>query len=408
MADLDQQTIVDIIGALIADELTRLRKQPDTLWRSRQWHAEQQLSTKPQSNDDDSSIQVESLEWLAIASRVVEFFQIDSSGIEDYLLRSSKLGDWAEVVRKSRELGVKDITFSSSGSTGKPEKHSHLWHELVAEAEFFADLLGHNRDRVVSVVSPHHIYGFIFSALLPQVLSVPVVRGAKALFIASQQKLQRGDLVIGFPQWLEQLLQHNPSFPQGVAAVSSSGPAKQHVLSALEHAGINPITEIYGSSETGGIGFRQQRDGWYQLLPRWQRLATTRLQAHISGTEFDLPDTVTWHGNDQLKPLGRVDKAIQVNGYNVYPQRIAEILAMHPQVQDARVRLSADPGSNVLRALVVPDLTAPQSHLLLETELQQWLHDKLAPHEIPQQFAFADHVPLNALGKEQDWSLVAK
>ena len=93
------------------------------------------------SSDAFHEVVVDSLEWMAIAGRVVQFFNMEESGIEDYLLRKNTLSDWADIVAKAREIASEDITVTTSGSTGEPKACQHSWSNLADEAQFLSDLI---------------------------------------------------------------------------------------------------------------------------------------------------------------------------------------------------------------------------------------------------------------------------
>ena len=415
MSTLSQASIIAIIGALTADELAKIRKKDSQLWKGRQWKSDTIITTASRAQGNDNEVKVDSFEWMSIASRVVDFFQLDSTGLEDYLLRVSSLGEWAEVVQTSREQGSKDITFSSSGSSGQPKKCSQRWDDLYREAEYFASYLGDNLGdndaqikRVISAVPPHHIYGFIFSVLLPEVMSVPVIRGLKAFTLTQGQRLANGDLLVGFPGWYRQLAQANVGFPQQAHAVCSSGPVASDVLQQLHQQGLSQIIEVYGSSETSGLGVRIMRDGWYELLPRWQRRDLEHVVDISTNDSVAVPDDLEWRDERHFKSQARKDHAVQVNGYNVYPKRIAALMTEHPSIKEARVRLIESDSDSGLKALIVAEqqaLNMPTEALI--AQVQSWLAEKLDDAEMPRKFAVSGDVPVNDMGKEIDWELQA-
>ncbi|MGM0480536.1 MAG: AMP-binding protein [Pseudomonadota bacterium] len=412
MPSLTSSSIVSVIGAIIADELNR--KQTDSgrhqrqYLQGRQWSGNTIITTDNKVRGQGDEVVVDSFEWMSIAGRVVEFFQIASSGLEDYLLRSVTLDEWAQVVLTSRDQASKDITFSSSGTTGQPQKQTHSWDSLLAEVEFFAGLLQQHQlhpERFISVVPAHHIYGFIFSVLLPERLDTEVVRGLKAFTVSQAQQLQDHDAIIAFPGWYQQLAERGVNFPVTAFAVNSSGPASQAVLQTLQQRGLAAVLEVYGSSETSGLGYRLQRNGWYRLLPRWQRHDEQQLLDTDSNQYISLPDIVAWCDEFLFRPLKRADQAVQVNGVNVYPARIAALIEQHPQVKAARVRLLSDSDYGLKALLIVNEACKESEKERLLIDLPGWLSDKLQPHEIPKNFTIADQVPTNEMGKEQDWEV---
>jgi hypothetical protein len=66
------------------------------------------------------------------------------------------------------------MTVATSGSTGSPRLCIHNVADLLDEAVFLAAQFT-GRRRVVALVPAHHLYGIIWTALLPDALGVPVV-----------------------------------------------------------------------------------------------------------------------------------------------------------------------------------------------------------------------------------------
>ncbi|WP_052750141.1 AMP-binding protein [Arsukibacterium sp. MJ3] len=410
--DLAANTLVPVIGSLIADELVLMRRgaandKDADLLNSVQWQASSVITLQHRSKGADNEIIIDSLEWMSIASRVVTFFQMQHSGIEDYLLRVHTLAEWAEVVVKSRELGSTDICFSTSGSTGTRKHMVHTWQTLLSEIVFFKDYfqtLAITPERVISMVPTHHIYGFLFTVMLPALLAVPVTRGLSSYAILLNARLKQGDVVIAYPALLQQLEKRTWTVPAGITLLSSTGPCPAQTLQSLQQRGIDTIIEVYGSSETAGIGVRNDAAAPYQLLPRWQRQADKTLFDYLAKAEVSLPDTLDWQNEQLFRPVGRVDKAVSVNGINVFPAHIAQQLARHVRVDDARVRLLSEYNSRGLKALLIVavKLSAEDEKSLIN-EVHAWAIKNLSVHEIPQRYTVATSIPVNEIGKETDW-----
>jgi long-chain acyl-CoA synthetase len=413
IANLSVDNIVLLLGALISDELKLMRRvggsdKDAELLKGYLWQRTTVLALHHRSAGAENEVCVDSLEWLAIASRVIDFFQMEESGIEDYLLRYFTLGEWAEVVSKSRELGSTAIRFSTSGSTGIAKKIVHSWQTLVGETVFFNKLLRALPTapmRLVALVPPHHIYGFLFSVMLPQALDVPVARGISSFAAVFNGRLKKGDVVIVFPSLLQQFEQRCPAFPAGVTIVCSTGPCPAETLQSLRQRGIETILEVYGSSETAGMGYRTEPTAAYKLLPRWTLTEQQTLSDATSGAEFNPPDRLDWISDTLFRPCGRLDHAVSVNGKNVFPLKIARQLATQAQVVDARVRLISSNSSRGLKALllVATSLTAEQQQALIK-QVHAWAVKHLSAEEIPLHYTVANEIPKNDMGKEIDWS----
>ena len=163
------------------------------------------------------------------------------------------------------------------------------------------------------------------------------------------------------------------------------------------------MIEIYGASETAGIGFRRDAADAFALLPRWQRgIDEDTLIELETGNQYPLSDHLKWTGATHFQPLGRRDGAIQVGGINVFPGSIAERLQQLPNIAAAAVRLMSPAEGTRLKAFIVPS-----DNSITPDELAAFLHTWCAKHlsaaERPKAFSFGPALPRNATGKLCDW-----
>jgi 4-coumarate--CoA ligase (photoactive yellow protein activation family) len=410
--ELDKASILAVIVSLLADELKALRYLSSHQTGSERWDASTLLGEAHGTLEPDQhliAIGADSLELLSLATRVATFFNIYDSGLEDYLLRFKTLGEWAELVVNARVRGSENLTFATSGSTGTPKQCPQQWDALVNEARFFATQFGPDTEqpaqRIIALSPCHHIYGFIFSVLLPLQLQLPVVRGPQALALINQRKLQAGDLLIGFPFIWGQLSRQGTSFAAGITAITSTGPCDPRILCQLRQQGLERMIEVYGSSETAGIGLRSDPEVPFKLLPRWRRGGhADTLSECASGADYELNDHLQWLDQTYFRPTGRRDKAVQVGGINVFPASICERLQDLPEVAVAAVRLMSIHEGERLKAFIVP-AEGQDDNAALTALLQAWCTRNLTAAERPKAFTFGSSLPHNALGKESDWPI---
>ncbi|RUO63262.1 4-coumarate--CoA ligase, photoactive yellow protein activation family [Pseudidiomarina planktonica] len=419
---LSAALVLDVIKALVADELKAIRQVGNHQLSPDSWNADTQITPTEQTSTAacDNALQVDSLEWLAMASRVMQFFQLNDSGYEDYLLRYKTLGGWAELVQTARADHSSDITLQTSGSTGSAQAVSHSFDSLSTEAHTFLQhfqlLLGQQPKRIIALTPCHHIYGFIFTVLLPALFpneKQQVVRGLKAFSTVQGGKLQPGDIVIGVPHIWQQLQRSGVQFPDDVCAVTSTGPCPSEVAAGLKQQGLKHFIEIYGSTETAGIGIRASHTEPFELLPRWNREPDAAdkdtLVDVTTNAKVTLGDHLHWLNQRQFLPQGRKDKAVQVAGTNVYPAQIEEHLCQHAEVEQARVRLMTANEGNRLKAFIVPkqqSTGAAGEHDQLLAKLQSWCQTLSAAAQ-PKHFSFGNQLPVNSMGKAADWPITS-
>ncbi|MEG8052058.1 acyl-CoA synthetase [Sphingomonas aerolata] len=306
-------------------------------------------------------------------------FDLDDSLLSDDPPQT--VGAWVDWVMHAHVEGNGRITVATSGSTGSPRPCVHDVVDMIDEAAFVATQFT-GRRRVVALVPAHHLYGMIWTALLPDALGVPVVVRA----IGASLGLAAGDLVIAVPEQWQALVRIVRRFPMDVIGVSSAGFLNDSVAAGLLAAGLTRLVDVYSSSETGGIAMRDVPANGYDLLPRW------RLSEHGDedwrlvdrhGRFCDLPDYVERIGESALRPVGRRDGAVQVGGRNVWPERVANMLRTVDGVADVAVRLHAQ---GRLKAFVVPDLDRDPAQL--SARIEQVMVTRLADHERPKGFRF--------------------
>jgi 4-coumarate--CoA ligase (photoactive yellow protein activation family) len=346
----------------------------------------------------------DSLELMALAGAVNAMFHIHDSGMEDMLLASRRFGDWVDLVARSwHDFGTR-ISFSTSGSTGQPKRCTHAMADLRAEiAEHAATL---RPARILSAVPSHHIYGFLFSALLPRVAGCKLIDIRSAL--PAMEAYHDGDVIVSFPDHWRYLAQSLERLPP-VVGVTSTAPMPEDLARDLRARGLRRLVEIYGASETAGIGWRDFSDAPFALLDRWTVAEAPGAEGGIlrlsgpDGKIAETPDMVVMVGARNFRVQRRADGAVQVGGINVFPQRIAALLETHPLVGKARVRCAAPAAGGRLKALIVPRDPGIDPETILR-ELRPWIAERLRGPEQPRALTVAKRIPTGPLGKEIDWT----
>jgi long-chain acyl-CoA synthetase len=355
----------------------------------------------------ESGLGLDSLERLSVAASLAEALHLADSGVADLLLARCSLREWHDVAAEGLARYDRVVTFRTSGSTGESRAHPHELAWLQQEVQHHASRLSGCR-RVWTAVPAHHIYGFLFSVLLPQQLGATEVLDARCHTPQSLRELLRpGDLIVSHPLHWGLMARFPGRIPPGVIGTVSTAPCPDHVAHALLDAGLERLEHIYGSTETGGIGWRESPDAPYRLLPFWSRdpASIARLErsaADGSRHVRELPDALHWLTPDTFLVHGRRDAAVQVAGFNVYPARVREVLLSHPAVADVSVRLMRASEGERLKAFVVPRDGTDWDRL--PEELERWADSRLSAPERPRAFTLGHRLPANACGKLGDWA----
>jgi len=346
----------------------------------------------------DGPAALDSLDELAVARRVTEFFELEKTGAEEWLLRRHRLSEWSELICDSLNDGTLDqIWFRSGGTTGEPKLVAQRLAHLLSEVREIREIVGNAR-RIIALVPLHHIYGFIWGPLLSEELNLTLIHGGEAVEEA-HHNLQHGDLLLAVPEWWQYLGSARHALPPGVIGVTSTAPCPPEVVRAALAKGLETMIEVYGASDTGGIAWRTETGRGFQLFRHWKRQDGDHLVSD-AGTVGLLPDHVEWQSERTLIPLRRRDEAIQVGGVNVWPDRVRAFIESHPGVESCSVRPMATDHGTRLKAFIVAEHHANDG---LKAELRDWLKANLSAAERPINLTLGDALPRNAMGKLCDW-----
>ncbi len=389
---LDRHDYWRVLRDLVVAEVTRI---PGMNQRLGPRQAIQSVTLGPEGLNADSLTRVQ------LSTAVATLFNTFDVGLEDLLLAKTQVHGWIDILERAHRSGARDMTFSSSGTTGQKKYFRHgeltLWEEALCWAEHLKSI-----ERVVVMCPVHHIYGFIWGVLLPKALDVPVVE----LDQSQSSQWQANDLVIGVPtqwEWLAAKFEHQ-TLPTGVVGISSTSPMPDVTRSTLRRRGPSQFFEIYGSSETAGIGARSIQEDHYRLMSCRTRqgddvfMSALNNDAQLHSSALSIQDQIDWLSPTEFSLGSRNDGVVQVAGHNVSPNWVAAQMTQHAAVKESSVRLDASATPARLKAFVVlnhPDQT---------DTFEAWLSQTLPHYAMPQKIDYGHQLPRNAMGKLSDWA----
>ncbi len=149
------------------------------------------------------------------------------------------------------------ILLATGGTTGKSLWLPKTLGQLEAETAVLRDMFGlTSSSRVLLLVPPFHLYALLWGILLPLHLGGVVVRSAVRHPEAIAQAIEAHGVthVVAAPPQLVALATLS-GLPKITQAFSSAAPLPAAAFSRLAELGWG-VTEIFGSTETGGIAFR--------------------------------------------------------------------------------------------------------------------------------------------------------
>ncbi|RPF20743.1 acyl-CoA synthetase [Myceligenerans xiligouense] len=243
---------------------------------------------------------------------------------------------------------TEEIGFRTSGQSGEPVTWYRTAQQLEQEAALLARTLVGTVDEVVSFAHERHLYGRLLGEALPRHLGVPVRHRWQDPLTPPDLDPDRRTLLVCLPStWL--LLR--PLVPRlrrmSVVAVHGTGPvvpATHEVIAALDGSDFT-ASEVFGSTETGGVAYRWltgarrepapwttfddvtvvgERDREQRLTVRSPRLAR---RADMSGRPEELTtDDVVRPRSDGLEIVGRASRLAKVNGVRFQLEQVEAVL----------------------------------------------------------------------------------
>jgi acyl-coenzyme A synthetase/AMP-(fatty) acid ligase len=290
---------------------------------------------------------------------------------------------------------------------------------------------GEPRPVIWATVTHQHIYGLLFRVLWPLAAGRPFAAARLAFNEEIAQRVAGPAVLVASPAHLRRLPEDCDwsTARAGLRAVfSSGGPLPPEAAdSTLALLGAAPV-EVYGSSETGGVAWRQRArhgDTW-QPLPG---IAFRIEDGELSVRSPHLPDTGWWRTSDRATPAGdgmdgfelhgRADRIVKIEEKRVSLTAMEQRLATSPDVAEARVLMLADERAVVdatgaavahaVRPAVVAALNEAGREKLrrlgkpaLVAELRAALlvaFDRIA---LPRRWRFVQALPVNAQGKSTE------
>ncbi|SFH18025.1 AMP-binding protein [Modicisalibacter xianhensis] len=317
------------------------------------------------------------------------------------------------------------VTLFTSGSTGAPKQLDKTFAQLDAELSVHRTLWPLDGRLVISQVSHQHIYGLLFAILRPLCEGAPMAsrtcRYPETLSAWLQHlcpsreassQTPRSAVLISAPPPLERLpieLDWQRA-SERLARIHSSGAPLSAAASAHARAVLGVgVSEIYGSSETGGIAWRDQ-----QVSDHWTPLPGIEVRDDAEGRLWlrspFLPDPGAWECQaDRIAPvsggfrlLGRRDRIAKVGGKRLSLSAMDHALQTCHGVLQARALPLAARDNRLgaiiqLRAECVPYDHAARRDLI--QALRNRLLSAFEPTVIPRYWRFVEAWPTNTQGK---------
>ena len=306
------------------------------------------------------------------------------------------------------------LSLCTSGSSGEPKRIEKTLRQLSNEVQALEQLWGADLGPacMIGSVATQHIYGLLFRVLWPLCAGRTFVRRQ----LAFPEDLQRASRQYPAFAWvaspaLLKRMGDNLDWPalSCVRRVFSSGGAlpTEAAQSLHQRLGQWP-TEIFGSSETGGIA-------WRQGAGLWQPFADVKLSQDSDGALLIaspyLPAGHVEHTADaariaedgRFELLGRLDRIVKLEEKRISLPMLEQALMAHDWVSEARMGVVQENRASLGALLVLSESGLHALRNLGRRAVTEALRRHLSEHcetlALPRRWRWLRQLPLNAQGK---------
>ncbi|MFZ6730708.1 AMP-binding protein [Undibacterium sp. Ji42W] len=325
------------------------------------------------------------------------------------------------VILKALDPDFIGLVVHTSGSTGEPQAIPKKLSQLMSEVGSLEQVFGQrlSNAEIVATVSHQHIYGLLFKVLWP----LSAERAIHALSVNFPEQLaqilaQRDCVLIASPAHLKRLPEHLDwqAGKQRLRTIfSSGGPLAAETAYAVGDMLGHVPYEVYGSSETGGIAWRQRQAG---AIESWEALPKVDLRIteedllevrspHLDQTSWlRMADKAQLTDSGRLLLQGRSDRIVKIEEKRISLDAIEQALLTSDLVSEVRVIADHEaPGKRQKLSAFIVTTEEGGQQLALEGKrafnlrMRAILSELVEAIALPRRWRYLDQMPVNAQGK---------
>jgi acyl-coenzyme A synthetase/AMP-(fatty) acid ligase len=271
--------------------------------------------------------------------------------------------------------------------------------------------------KLCSTVDQHHTYGFIFSILMPFSAGVPFRRD----MIKMPEELERFTdteySIITVPAFLKRAVEVDPPLRLSLKSpwiLSSGGLLAPEVAQKTNEAfGFSPV-EMYGSTETSGIGWRQSSKGieWtpFSHVQIWTNDLNCLVvrSPHVNDNDpagFETSDLVKILPNGKFILMGRMDSIVKIEEKRISLPEVESRITQSGLVSDVCVIPMEDNRQYLAAALVFNAKGKEQFAGLDKNGINKYWREYLLQFfqsvVIPRKWRYVEALPSDSQGKKK-------
>jgi acyl-CoA synthetase (AMP-forming)/AMP-acid ligase II len=288
------------------------------------------------------------------------------------------------------------VVIFTSGSTGEPKKIEKRWQQLINEIDVLEQSWGKQLAdaRIMSTVSHQHIYGLLFKVLwplfsgrsfdsatyqYPEPLLEQMTKLPAVVLISSPAHLKRIPQMVDLAAMKSRLL----------AIFSSGGPLPNDAAVGIAQTLDIGVIEVFGSTETGGVAWRSQRQAG-EIVP-WTPLPRVDIRPDPEDSclliRSPFEGSGGWHKMGDIVELAELEAKLAAS--DLIAEAVATVLDGHRH-------------SVAVAAVLSPaglDFLERQGHKEICARLREYLSGYFEAVVLPKKWRFVAQMPVNSQGK---------
>ena len=308
------------------------------------------------------------------------------------------------------------IHMYTSGSTGHPKAVLQRMKEFEEDNAFVISKWGDEfwKRKVCSCVNQHHIYGLLFSVVLPFAAGIPFRRNRITIPAEFKSLTDDSYAIVAVPAFLKRTVEDEAeSFGlKSPIIFTSGGVLTPDVAKKTDQImGFWPI-EVYGSTETSGIAYRQSKNGL-----EWTPFDNAEISQNAEGcliirspyisdpAGFETADLVEIFPDGRFLLKGRSDSIVKIEEKRISVLEVENRLNQNPYVKDSCVIAMADRRQYLAAAVVLSPAGVEKFKGAEKFDMNQYFRNYLSGFfetvVLPRKWRYLDAIPQNAMGKRK-------
>lgn len=284
------------------------------------------------------------------------------------------------------------IEFLTSGSTSEPKTIKKTLANLLTEAKTISETFDFSKVQNFETTAPlTHLFGFTFGFAVPYINDKPI-NVDRVLF--PEHITQGHSVLVSTPSFLSKIAKYNISLP-AIPSYIIAGGAKFDSIDYFEKK--TNVIEIYGSTETGVIAYRQNSKNNLKLFKNVEITNNIISSPFIYEQKQNLEDTIEITENG-IKVIARKDRIVKIQEKRV---SLIETENNINQLNCIKECYTMQYGEKLACLAVLDDKGIEQFIKQGQIEFVKNLKKKLKSDIdiIPQKWKFIDTIPKNGMGK---------